>query len=239
MDLSDLFPELKAGYVLGLTVLSFLAYRRTAYSDSLSSWLIKGHKPEHATVLLFLFRKAGGFFFFGLIPALLFFPFFKLQPQLYVNIPLPGLIMFPVLLVAVLITMFLSAKKNTIRNRLPLMRIRGWSPLLILTSITGWGIYLAAYEFLFRGLLLFSWVEAFGVLPAVIVNLVLYGAVHLQNGRKEAMGSIIFGLILCLLSLQTGSFLMAFLLHLSLSVSAEMSAVFFNPDMRFILRRKE
>lgn len=119
------------------------------------------------------------------------------------------------------------------------MRLSTWGQKEVLISISGWALYLLAYEYVFRGLLLFSTAEAFGAWPAVGINLLLYSVFHIPNGKKETLAAIPFGLVLCIVSLLTGSFWMAFLLHLILSTSTEMFSIHYNPDMRFQFMSKE
>ncbi len=81
--------------------------------------------------------------------------------------------------------------------------------------------FLISYEWFFRGLILFSCINSFGTLPAVIINLVLYALIHSFNGKKEMYGSVPFGLIVCVFTLWYQSVWPAILLHLLLSSSYE------------------
>jgi membrane protease YdiL (CAAX protease family) len=99
----------------------------------------------------------------------------------------------------------------------------------------GWILYLTGYEFLFRGLLLFSCLEAFGMWPAVVINLALYAALHLPKGLKEATAAIPFGALLCYLTLESGSIIPAIIIHSVQAVSCEFFCILRNPDMKFNL----
>ena len=81
--------------------------------------------------------------------------------------------------------------------------------------------FLICYEFFFRGCILFSCIDLFGTLPAIIINLVLYALIHSFNGKKEMYGSVPFGLMLCLFTIWYQSVWPAILLHLLLSSSHE------------------
>lgn len=82
--------------------------------------------------------------------------------------------------------------------------------------------FLACYEWFFRGCILFSCIENFGVLAAIIINLVLYVLIHSFNDKKEMLGSIPFGLILCVFTIWYQSVWPAIVLHLLLSFSHEL-----------------
>lgn len=83
-------------------------------------------------------------------------------------------------------------------------------------------LFLFAYEFWFRGILLFSLLTAFDMSWAILINVTLYAGLHAFSGKKEFLGSIFFGVILCMLSIWTESVWPAALIHLALSLSYEL-----------------
>ncbi|MDX1672328.1 MAG: CPBP family intramembrane glutamic endopeptidase [Balneolaceae bacterium] len=88
-----------------------------------------------------------------------------------------------------------------------------------------WSIYLFSYEFLMRGLILFSCIALFGVVPAIIINCLIYAGVHLPKDYKEALGSLPFGAVLCLFAVHTQSIWILFILHLLLALAMEWQVV--------------
>ena len=96
-----------------------------------------------------------------------------------------------------------------------------WSPFNAVLHMIFRSSFLVGYEWFFRGVVLFSCVGLFGEIPAVIINIVLYAFSHSFNGRKEFLGSIPLGLLLCVFTLWWQSVLPAILLHLSLSFPFE------------------
>ncbi|MEW5675056.1 CPBP family glutamic-type intramembrane protease [Flavobacterium enshiense] len=82
-------------------------------------------------------------------------------------------------------------------------------------------LFLIAYEFWFRGLLLFYCVNWLGVVPALVVNLVLYVLVHVFSGTKEMLACVPFGLLVCFFSLAFHSFWPAVLFHVGFSFAYE------------------
>lgn len=218
-----------------LTLSGYYAYYFLAFSNSTDQVFQKRFPCEKGQIYLFIFQKLTGFIFLGLLPALLFFSQYNFLTQKY---SVWGLNAFPFWVCAIIVLLIIyssnfSARKPDIQNRIPHMRMTYWGVKEIAISAGGWAVYLLGYEFLFRGLLLFTTAAAFGILPALLINIGLYSAFHLPNGMKETLAAIPFGFLLCLVSLISGSFLPAFFLHLSLSVSAELFSVHFNPDMKF------
>ncbi len=242
MVISGTTELMKALTALLLITGGYTAYYFIAFSDAGRNRIIKHFGATEKTISLFLFQKLTGFFFLGMLPAVLFFSFFTLYAQPYElgssQREIPGYAIF-VLGVLILATAAFAAKKEDIYNRIPHMRLSRWGPKEVMISFGGWSLYLLAYEFIFRGLLLFSTAAAFGVWPAIAINLLLYAVFHIPNGKKETLAAIPFGLVLCVVSLLTGSFWMAFMLHLVLSISTEMFSIYHNPDMQFELTSKD
>lgn len=74
------------------------------------------------------------------------------------------------------------------------------------------GSFLFAWEFLFRGFLVFGLEERFGY-QAVLVQAVPFALTHLTKPEIEALGALFGGLVLGYVALRTRSFWPAFLTH--------------------------
>ena len=83
--------------------------------------------------------------------------------------------------------------------------------------------FIVAYECWFRGFLLMDSVAQFGVSVAVCINVALYTLLHTVNGRKEMLGCIPFGLLLCSVCIWMGQVWPADLLPLALTFSYEIT----------------
>jgi len=88
-------------------------------------------------------------------------------------------------------------------------------------------LFLICYEFFFRGCILFSCIDSFGLVPAIIINLVLFALIHSFNGKNQMYGSVPLGLMLCLFTIWYQSVWPAIFLHLLLSSSHEL--IFLSP----------
>jgi len=95
----------------------------------------------------------------------------------------------------------------------PQVRMVKWNLREYTTNILSWGLYLLGYEFLFRGILFLGLLPFVGVYPAVFINTILYAGAHLYKGKKETLGSIPLGIILCLITAQTQTIWTAFAVH--------------------------
>jgi membrane protease YdiL (CAAX protease family) len=84
-------------------------------------------------------------------------------------------------------------------------------------------LFIAAYEWWFRGVLLSGIIAVWGLLPAVCLNVALYTVLHTVNGKKEMLGCVPFGLLLCALCLWQGAVWPAIALHLALTIPYEIT----------------
>ncbi len=140
-------------------------------------------------------------------------------------LPLAALLIF---------TNYIIAGKPANLAMYPEIRKKNWSLSLIFLSAVSWTVYLFAYEFLFRALLFIPALNLMGFWPAVILNSGIYTLVHIPKGIKESSGAFLFGFILCLLVVRTGSFWIAFFLHVVLALSNEWFSLSAHPGMKVV-----
>ena len=184
----------------------------------------------------FLIMKFSGFAMFGLLPFFLYLFFLGEEVTDWLG-SWPGVtdwLITGACILPAIASGALGSRKENVRRHYPQMRLDNWNPEHVLVSLAGWLIYLAGYEFLFRGMLLQLSIPVMGTAVAIIVNVALYSLAHLGKSPREALGALPFGVLLCLLAIWTGSLLAPLLVHFSLSVSAELFSVGRNPEMRFV-----
>ena len=98
-----------------------------------------------------------------------------------------------------------------------------WGPGELLAEGLSWLLYLSAYEFVFRGMLLSVLMPA-GALAAAAASTALYAFAHLPKGNKEALGCLVFGVAASALTLRFGSVLPAALVHTALALGNDRNA---------------
>lgn len=91
--------------------------------------------------------------------------------------------------------------------------------------------FLFVYELFFRGVLFHSSLNNTNLVIAILINLLFYTLIHSFNSKKEIIGSVPFGIILCLFSYYTNSIWPAFLIHATLSFAHELT-VFNNTKVK-------
>jgi membrane protease YdiL (CAAX protease family) len=196
----------------------------------------KQAKAGRAGILSFFgWRKFIGFFLFGIITAVGAWLIFHLDPVHFGLTWGDSSKLWPWIVGAsgfFIGLNILNSRNKDLQAVYPEMRLASWNSWRIIFAAAGWLLYLAGYEFLFRGVLLMSCYEAWGLWPAVVINLALYSALHLPKGLKEATAAIPFGALICYLTIESQSILPAILIHTLQAVSCEIACMVRNPEMK-------
>ncbi len=123
-----------------------------------------------------------------------------------------------------------NPRRRALVSEYPMIRLREWSVGTAVINIVTWALYLFAYEFMFRSLLLLAFVP-YGLDIAIGLNVSLYVTTHLVKSLQEGIASLPFGILLCFLSLQSGSFVPAFVIHLGLALATSFGSLRLHPQM--------
>ncbi len=131
------------------------------------------------------------------------------------------------------------SQRSSHQRLYPIIRTHDWSVNLYIMNLASWFLYLLAYESLFRGLLLFSSLEIYGVLIAIGINTLLYVIAHIPKGKFETLGAIPLGIAFCIVSIYTGTFVTAFILHFTMAVSNDIFCINRNPDIKLFFHKHQ
>ncbi len=198
------------------------------------SFFILNRPVDHHKIRKIIYSRFIGAFLLGVLPfAIIKFMgngsnFYLTSQYSFERVIISLIILIPIIL---MFTYSLS-KKSTHQKLYPLIRTSHWSINLYATNLLSWIVYLFAYESLFRGLLLFSSLEIYGVLPAIAINTILYSFAHIPKGKFETLSAIPLGIAFCIASLYTGTFMTAFILHFTMTISNDVFCFYKNPEMR-------
>jgi membrane protease YdiL (CAAX protease family) len=227
--------DLRISLIIIGTLVFFYIYHYMAHSAVMEKWIYKNTTGITSELRMFLFRKLSGFIFLGVMPSILYFSMnkgaFARFGFSYTYI-LDNIFIITGMVTLIAILLFFRHRKNPALNTLQIKTNR-WSSTLMIFDILGWSLYLLAYEFLFRGILLFECNDHFGFLPAVVINVAIYSAIHMVNGKEQAVGAIFFGAVACYLTLHTGTIWIAFFMHIALSGFSDYFSVRMNPAIRY------
>jgi len=185
-------------------------------------------------------QRLGGILFMGIFPLLLIPLVFKGGLRDYgltfsFSVPPPWWIW--ILLPVILVLSYFQAAAPKNLELYPQVRDREWTPATLLISGLGWTAFLLAYEFFFRGFLLFASLQIMDPLPAVALNCALYGFAHFYKGPGETFGALPLGILVSYLSILTGNIWCAVLIHCVMALSNEWFSLRAHPDMKLIKKR--
>lgn len=187
-------------------------------------------------VTVFLTKKVSGFLILGIVPGVIYYFFlnrdfgkFGFSPVHFKN----NYQTIFLLMLIIATVLFVNQKVHRQNNSLQI-EITKWNFALFLINAFGWLIYLVGYEFLFRGILLFECNASFGFWPAIAINIAIYSAIHMVNGKDQTIGALIFGGIACYLTLTRGTILIPIIMHVSLSVFSDYFSIRYNDKLSFV-----
>ena len=221
--------------VIALLMVGFVAYWFLAESPALRKRIV-GSRDSPATSRWVVFQKMTGFVFLGLIPLVIVLsvlPYTLTDYGLgFANTPTSLLWVMGLACVVVPLNINAARRPQNLAYY-PMIRTSRWTPGLVLTNALATTAYLFAYELLFRGIVLSVCVATLGVWPAIAINVALYSTTHLPKGPAETIGAIPFGLLVCYITLSTGTIWVAVVVHVILSLSNDYLSVHYNPSMQF------
>ena len=157
-----------------------------------------------------------GILFYGIIPELRFLVDSIIIPKLHILFAFFGIIFL-----CAFLSKFSANKyqrENTFKSHYNFSN--AWIYFIIRFT------FLLCYEFFFRGVLLFKFLEITSLSTAILYGTLLYILIHIFDSRKEIIGTIPFGIVLYLLTYFTNSIWYAFFIHLSLSAVYEISVFY-------------
>jgi membrane protease YdiL (CAAX protease family) len=221
--------------ILAITVLFSLFYIFRLNKIRLLRFFVSKPGALH----IYFIEKLIGFVLFGLVPFLLFNVMAGAKAaESGLKTGTSGQYWYLLLILLVFISLltFFTSKQKTFQERYPQLRLKNWSVRYSLISFSGWILYILGYEFCFRGILLLACYRAWGLWPALVINIILYSIAHLDQGLLMSLGAIPVGVIFCLLTILTGSFLFAFIIHSWMAVSNEIFSIYHNPELSFRLK---
>lgn len=232
-------PSWDASYLesvltMALVTAGFSVYHFVSISDKIKNRFYSKYGEEKGNTRMIHFTRYLGAMTIGIIPAIVLvlvtgksFGDYGLKFQ-------NGLTSFYWIagIACIVIPMnFFNSKKEKNLALYPVVREKVWSKKLVAVNVFSWCAYLFGYEFMFRGLLLFATVPLMGEWPAIVLNTAFYALVHVPKNLEETIGALPLGVLLCLITLTTGTIWVAVIVHLVLALSNFFFSLRNNPEM--------
>jgi hypothetical protein len=220
--------DIKVGIIITATI-SFYYLYYYFFCGLLPSKIFRKYDSVAYQIKIYLFRKFGGFIILGLGPLIVYLCVFSgnIMADFGISIEkiVKNFVLILILCSGVFILVYFLSKFLIPLNDTPGMKIENWNLRFFLIDSIGWIFYLIGYEFLFRGILLFTCLNFFGIWPAIAINLAIYSAIHMVKGIGETIGAFVWGLFVCLLTIHFQTILIALILHIVLALSTDYFAV--------------
>ncbi len=236
-DLKTMLPIVSA-------LVFFVIYWFVAQSSVIKAKFYAKNDADTASVKHIFFTKYFGFLAMGVAPTIICLLFIKdVSLADYGLTFIPSTTVFTLvwtlgLCILVIPLAAFSAKKPKNLVNYPQIRAKKWDNSIYIKNLLGWALYLFGYEFLFRGVLLIPLVDTLGVWPAIAINIALYSATHIPKGLDETIGAIPLGLVLCLLTLASGTIWIAFIVHVAMAWTNSLTALKHHPEIHYVRNGK-
>lgn len=136
------------------------------------------------------------------------------------------LITIPLLVVPLI---FIASKMPDLRSEYPLAKslLSNQSSLFVYESAYVF-FYYVAWEFFFRGFLLFGLRERYGDVGAILIQTISSCLVHIDKPESEIIGSIVVGILFGMIALRSKSIWYVFLIHASIGVLIDLFIIYFH-----------
>jgi membrane protease YdiL (CAAX protease family) len=232
-------PSWDASYLesvltMAMVTAGFSIYHFIAISDKTRAHFYGKYGEEQGHTKMILFTRYLGAMTIGIIPAIVLvlvtgqsFAHYGLRFQ---N-GLTSLYWIAGIACIVIPMNFFNSRKEKNLAFYPNIRQKVWSKKLVAANAFSWCAYLFGYEFMFRGLLLFATAPLIGEWPAIVLNVAFYALVHVPKNLAETIGAVPLGILLCLITLTTGTIWVAFFVHITLALSNFFFSLRHHPEM--------
>lgn len=220
---------------LSTLTIGFSLYHFVSLSETLKDRFIAQYGPIKGPTRFLWFSRYFGSLSIGLIPFVVALVVLQKSPaDLGFSFDHTGtsLLWIGALSCLIIPMNFFNARKAKNLAFYPNVREKEWTKGMVAHNAFTWIAYLFGYELMFRGFLLFATVEFMGAWPAIILNTALYALVHVPKNLEETIGAVPLGLLLCLITLSTGTFWVAFGVHICLALSNFFFSLRNHPEMR-------
>lgn len=223
-------------FSISIFTIAFITYYFVSHLKVIANFLTKKAGEETGQTRFVLAQRLIGILCLGIFPA--FLVIFKNNDftisWLAVHFNFSSLIWTVAIGSVFFIINWFASRSSDNLDVYPQIRAKKWSIQLLLVSSLSWIAYLFAYEFIFRGFLLFSCVNEIGTFTAITLNVSLYALAHLPKGAKETIGAIPMGIILCLLTIHFGTIWSAFCIHCCLALSNEWFSIKYHKGIKIV-----
>lgn len=134
-------------------------------------------------------------------------------------------------IVLVIVISLLTTRTQSSLEVYPEVRVRFWRPNILFLSALTWTIYIVSVEFFYRGLLLQTLLLHLDRVPVIAACAAFFGLTHYFRLNRMTIVSIVWGVVSCMIVLQTGSLIPVIVIHISISLVTEWLSIKYHMEM--------
>jgi membrane protease YdiL (CAAX protease family) len=197
-----------------LSIYWYFGYK-TSFLEYVPDWQANPVGDYYASIMQF----AAFFLLVGIIPAI-YLKFFMKKSLSEIGLGLGdwklGLKLVAGLIPLIAIILYFGTDSPDVRGEYPLSKALHTHRDLIWSYQLAYVLfYYVAWEFYFRGFMLFGLKDRFGGFNAILIQTIASCLIHLGKPAGETIGAIFVGVIFGAIALRTRSIWWVFLLHIS------------------------
>ncbi|HHH53253.1 MAG TPA: CPBP family intramembrane metalloprotease [Bacteroidetes bacterium] len=135
-----------------------------------------------------------------------------------------SLLLIPFLIIPVL---YFGAKVPELQSEYPLAKsLLSDHSHLFIYELSYLIFYYIAWEFFFRGFILFGLKNRFGIINAILIQTISSCLVHIDKPEGEIFGSILAGIVLGIIAIRTKSIWYVIILHATIGILTDLFIIY-------------
>jgi uncharacterized protein len=219
-------------FMLGITPLLLSVYYYFGYGSFLKEAFPYFNSALHGDAYAYMTQFAVFFVLMLVIPAA--YMKFKMNANfaefgLGLGNVKAGLKLLAICIPIILVVLYFGTDSPDVRSEYPLAKsLHRQHEMIIWYHLAYVALYYVAWEFFFRGFLLFGLKDRFGVFNAILIQTIASCLIHLGKPASETIGAIFIGILFGIFAYRTRSIWYVFILHIIMGLSTDLYIIFFH-----------
>ncbi|MDT3739675.1 MAG: type II CAAX endopeptidase family protein [Candidatus Kapabacteria bacterium] len=140
-----------------------------------------------------------------------------------------GLKLVAVCVPIILVVLYFGTDAVDVRTEYPLAKsLHTQREMIIWYHLAYVFLYYTAWEFFFRGFLLYGLKDRFGVFYSILIQSILSCLIHLGKPASETIGALFIGILFGIFAYRTRSIWYVFILHIIMGLSTDLYIIYFH-----------
>lgn len=217
-------------FMLGIAPLLLSVYYYFGYGSFLKNTFPFFNANHYGDVYAYITQFGIFFLLMGIIPAL--YMKFKMNANfsefgLGLGNVKAGLKLLAICIPIIIVVLYFGTDAPDVKSEYPLAKsLHTQREMIIWYHLAYVLLYYTAWEFFFRGFLLFGLKDRFGVFNAILIQTISSCLIHLGKPAGETIGAIFVGILFGIFAYRTKSIWYVFILHILMGLSTDLYIIF-------------